>query len=513
MPDDGGVLRIGLVGNPRYINPILLYTYDVDQSLASLIFKGLFKIDGRGGFEPDLAKDFSISKDKRTYTVSIKDGVKWQDGEALTSDDVVFTVRTIQNAAWQSPQRQNWAGVNVEAVDQNTVRFTLPNPYNSFIQNLTLKIIPKHIWSAISPERVTLTDYNLKPIGSGPFIFSSFQKEQSGFISRYTLKANPLYFEGKPYLDEIEIVFYSNETDVISGLLKGEIDAYGTIDPKIISLFIKRRSFTTTFTDLPRYYSVFFNNESEPTKNPEVRQALEMATPKAEIIKTILAGQGEMLQSPFSPKIFPYLEIKDIYNPDAAKKLLEKNGWIVNAETGFRQKLYKKISRDLEINLITSQNENFVSIASLIKDSWEKIGAKVNLKVIPLQELEAEYIRPRNFDALLFGEVIGQNPDLYSFWHSSQKFDPGLNLSVFTSKDLDRLIEELRQSPGENQNIIESIQKIFIKNVPAVFLYAPRYAFIKADSFTHSPYLIMNSGSDIFNNVNKWYKNTKRVLK
>ena len=202
QPKFGGEYIEGAIGQPRFINPIYASTNDVDRDLVELIFSGLVKYDEEGRIIPDLAENFEIKDDGKTYEFYLKDDVFWHDGEKLTSEDVLFTIKTIQNSDYKSSLRANWLGVEVEEISvpdgPGGVRFKLKIPYAGFLENCTVKILPKHTWQDVPPENFPLTIYNLEPVGTGPFRFKSFRQNKLGYIKSYTLTANRRYFEEGP---------------------------------------------------------------------------------------------------------------------------------------------------------------------------------------------------------------------------------------------------------------------------------------------------------------------------
>ena len=178
-PAFGGKYIEGVVGQPRFINPIYGETNDVDRALIDLTFSGLMMYDNKGNLVPDLAESYIASNDGKNYEFTLKNNIFWHDGQPLTVDDVIFTIKTIQNSDYKSPLRANWIDVDAQKLSDNSFRLVLRSPYNSFLENCTLKIIPKHIWQNISPENFTLSSYNLQPIGSGPFQFVSLDQTNS----------------------------------------------------------------------------------------------------------------------------------------------------------------------------------------------------------------------------------------------------------------------------------------------------------------------------------------------
>ncbi|MDZ4260596.1 MAG: ABC transporter substrate-binding protein, partial [Candidatus Sungbacteria bacterium] len=234
MPKVAWSYTEGVIGEPRAINP-LYASRDTDRDISRLIFSGLLTYDGSGAIEPDLAERIETSDDNKIYTVVLKKELTWHDGEPITADDIVFTIHTIQNAQYRSPLRSNWQGVNVEKLDNQSVRFILRAPYAPFVENLTLGIIPKHIWQNVSPEQAPLHEANLKPVGSGPYRFDEMKQNKDGSLSWYQIVRNPDYHREGPFIKKIIFQFYKSEDEMFTAWRKGIIDGYGGISPARLS--------------------------------------------------------------------------------------------------------------------------------------------------------------------------------------------------------------------------------------------------------------------------------------
>ena len=164
-PAFGGTYTEGIVGQPRFINPIYGETNDVDRALINLVYSGLMSYDKDGKIVNDLVESYRVSDDGKIYTFRLKDNLYWQDGAPLTADDVIYTIKTIQNSDYKSPLRANWLNIEAEKLSNRAFTLSLAAPYNSFLENCTIKIIPQHIWENILPENFALSVYNLQPIG------------------------------------------------------------------------------------------------------------------------------------------------------------------------------------------------------------------------------------------------------------------------------------------------------------------------------------------------------------
>lgn len=511
QPAYGGEIVEGLVGQPQFINPVLAPASGVDSDLTKVIYAQLLKFDDRLNLVPDLAASMpEVSADQKTYTLKLKPNLKWHDGEALQADDIVFTVETIQNTDFESPLRANWSRVKVEKIDDTTVVFTLREVSASFITNFTLQIIPSHIWKNMSPSNFRLSDYNLRPIGSGPYVFREIKKTSDGTIKSITLKSHESYHEGRPYIDRVVFKFYNDYDGLINAFQGKEVNTTGYLpfDRKSLD---SNGKFDQHKFNLPQYQAVFFNLPKSPIlAEKAVRQALWLATDRQAIIDEVYLGSAKPAYGPIIEGNLGYLpEIADKTHTSLveASDILDKAGWVLDPATNLRTK-NKKV---LEFNLATNNFVVNVKTAQMLQTSWQKLGITVNLIIVSPQELQQDYIRSRNFDALLFFENTGADPDPYPFWHSSQARDPGLNLAGFSNAESDRLLTTARQTMDvavRAQNY-QQFQNIILSELPAVFLNNVVYVYNVPDDLRGLNLDTIIHPSERFLNINKWYVNTR----
>jgi len=513
IPIAGGEYIEGVVGQPVYVNPVLATGNDADMDLCTLIYSGLFKYDPKGEIVPDLAESYEVSDDKLTYTVHLKKDIKWQNEEVFSADDVLFTIQTIQDPAFKSPLRQNWQGVGMEIIDENTLQFILQSPYSFFLNNLTTGIIPRHVWESVAPANFALTDYNLRPVGTGPYKFSDFKKDGEGNILSYDLEINEYYYGEKPYIGKIGFSFYYDEDSMLEAYNNKQVFGMSFLSPARTPDIKSARSTQIHSINIPRYFAVFFNQQkSKVLASREVRKALSMATDRRAIIDEILAGQGKDIYSPIPPGTFGFTDdVKKFeYDVEKANKVLDDDGW-KKGEDGFR----KKDNLALEFNLATTDWPDLALTAEILKEQWEIIGAKVNFEALPVADIQQNFIRTREYDALLFGQVIGIDPDPYAFWHSSQTRDPGLNLALYSNQDVDKILEKIRQEMNKDNRIeyYKNFQQAVAEDVPAIFLYSPNYLYVHSKSVQGMKVSSMVTPDKRFSDVSKWYVKTKRVKK
>ena len=505
----------GVIGQPRHINPLLAQTNDPDRDLSSLIYSGLLKYNETGKLIPDLAKSYEISSDGLNYTIYLKDNILWHDGQKLTADDVVYTIQTAQNADYSSPQRVNWQGVTITKLNDAAVMFKLNNKYAQFLNNLTLGILPKHIWSAVQPINFASADYNLKPVGSGPYIFNKLQKDDLGQIQLYQLNANKDFYDGRPYIDTVIIKLYDSEDSMITAYNSNEIQNLSSISPKNLNKLKFKQRVNITELKVPRYFVVFFNQSQNPVlASKNVRLALNYATDKQAIIDTVAGGKGSAIYSPLIESVLNVGQdiTKYTFDLNQAKTILAADGWTSTDSNGFVQKGTGKNLARLTIHITTSTLPELVQIANILKSQWSQAGVEVIVDALATPQLQ-QVIKDRSYQSLLFGEILDLDPDPFSFWDSSQTQKLGLNLALYSNKTTDGLLQDARQSlnPLERAKKYDDFQKIVISDAPAVFLYNPLYLYPKTTDIHGANTTTIASPADRFTNIEKWYINTKRI--
>ncbi|MFZ2300219.1 MAG: ABC transporter substrate-binding protein [Candidatus Moraniibacteriota bacterium] len=511
VPAIGGEYTEGIAAQPRYINPILSQTSGADADLVQLVYSGLFGYDASGALIKRLVADYDVSEDGKLYTVTLRQGAKWHDGEEVTADDVLFTVQAIQNPAYKSPLRSNWLSVDAATVDRYTLTFTLKKAYFGFLENLTLGILPKHIWENIAPENFLLADYNLAPIGSGPYSFFDSKKDSSGNMLSYELRAWSEYFDGAPYISRIIFHFYPDETALIDAYNRKEVLGINSVRPENLSALEERKSTRIYEIAIPRIFAVFFNKtKSVALAYDEVREALSYATDRDAIIRDVLLGKGQPAYTAILPFMSGYADDLALPRFDIGKAnaLLDEKGW-KRGEDGIRA----KDGVVLQFELTVPDWPELARTAESIRTQWEQAGARITVSVLSAADLQQKAIRPREYQALLFGEAAMLESDPYSFWHSSQKNDPGLNLALFDDKDADDTLATLREelNPDRQREKYRAFQEILYKEHPAVFLYAPAYLYVVNGAVKGIEVENIDAAAFRLSNIEEWYIQTKRV--
>ena len=527
VPSSGGSLTEGVIGAPRFINPVLAIS-DADRDLSKLVYSGLMRATKDGTLVPDMAKSYSVSKDGVLYTFILKDNLTFHDGKPVTADDIEFTIKKVQDPATKSPKRASWDGVEIQKINDKEIRFLLSKPYAPFLENTTIGILPKHIWENIEPEQLSFSQFNIDPVGSGPYKIKTIKRDGSGIPVYYDLAPFKHFSFGKPYIKNIRIKFYSNEEKLFNATVKKEIDSTYALDPKYAEKLGSKYNILTH--PMPRVFGLFFNqNQAEIFTDISVRKALNKAVDKKMIIEEVLYGYGNAISGPIPPGSLGYrLANKnrdEKQTPDnnasttdktkEAISILEKNGWKRNKEDGIMEKKNKKGTMRLKFSISTSNVPELKDVAEKLKSQWEAIGAQIEIKVFETSDLNQNVIRPRKYDSLLFGEIIGRGSDLFAFWHSSQRNDPGLNIASYANITVDKLLENIRSTRKEEdlEEKYEKLQEEIKNDIPAIFIYTPDFIYVIPKKIKGVELGSLSTPSDRFLNIYNWFIETDKVWK
>ncbi|KKQ77950.1 MAG: hypothetical protein A3A96_04220 [Candidatus Zambryskibacteria bacterium RIFCSPLOWO2_01_FULL_39_39] len=512
VPAFGGSFTEGLIGSPRFINPVLAVS-DTDKDMASIIYSGLLKPKENGNFEKDLADSFEIKEGGTVYDFVLKDNIYFHDGIRVTSDDVVFTIEKILDPIIKSPKGPGWEGIVAEKISDKEIRFTLKKPYVLFLNTLTLGVLPKHIWENVSSEEFPFSEFNINPIGSGPYKVEKITRNSGGILTAINLSSWSKYPLGRPKIKSIIFKFFQNENALLNAYENQDINSAVNLSQEGAKRLIQNKNIISE-TSLPRIFGVFLNQNVAPIfLNKEIREALEVATPKKMIVDQVLSGFGKVLNGP-TPESVERDSQKMEGNIEAGRDLLLKSGWKENKD-GYLEKKTKTGTTIFQFAITTSDAPELIKTAEILREAWNKMGASVSVKVFESGDLSQNVIKPRKYDALLFGEVVGAESDLYPFWHSSERNDPGLNISLYANITADKILEEIQIE----EDVVEQARKketLFaeIKNdTPAIFLFSPSFLYAPAKNVKNILLKDVSSQNERFISINKWFIETDKVWK
>lgn len=481
----GGVYREGLVGRVRQVNPLYIEN-SATSDVAELVFSKLIRTRDGVFVEGDLASSWEVAADRRTYTLKLRDDARWHDGVPVTAEDVVFTIQTVQNPDARSTLATNWEKIQVSALDAQTVQFKLPASYSGFWTALAqVGILPKHVLDQIPASQLRLTSFNQQPIGSGPFILDDLDINSETI----TLRRYEEYFKGSPKLDEIEFLQVDDSEALLDAYAKRRIDGMAQVDPAQLASVKEFGDLTIERYRMPSYVGAFYNVQQPALAAKEVRVALSQLVNRSKIVEEVIKGEGNVSHYPI-PAGYPGFN-------QAARRI----GYDV--ETA-QSTLAGKITSPLR--LVTANSGAYPELAEQLAEAWKSAGVPVEVVAVDTFTLQQSYIRPRQYDVLLYGQDIGADSDVFSFWHSSQAADPGLNVSQYANKDADAALEQARfgKDPAFRDAKYREFVRIWAEDAPALLLYSPTYLYAHTATLTGVTQEKLVTSSDRFRAVENW---------
>ncbi len=481
----GGVYREGLVGRVRLVNPLYIEN-SATSDVAELVFSKLIRTRDGVFVEGDLASSWEVAPDKRTYTLKLRDDARWHDGVPVTADDVVFTIQAVQNPDTRSTLAANWEKIQVSAVDPQTVQFKLPASYSGFWAALAqVGILPKHALDQIPASQLRLTSFNQQPIGSGPFILDDLDIASETI----TLRRYEEYFKGVPKLDEIEFLQVDDTEALVDAYAKRRIDGMSQVDPAQLASVEEFGDLEVQRYRMPSYVGAFYNVKQPALAAKDVRIALNQVINRGQALNDVIHNEGNVTHYPI-PAGYPGFNqaARRIgYDPDAAKAVLSG-----------------KITAPLR--LVTANSGTYPELAQKLAEAWKTAGVPVEVISVDTFTLQQSYIRPRQYDILLYGQDIGADSDVFSFWHSSQAADPGLNVSQYANRDADAALEQARfgKDPAFRDAKYREFVRIWAEDAPALLLYSPTYLYAHTAALTGVTQEKLVTPSDRFRAVENW---------
>jgi peptide/nickel transport system substrate-binding protein len=492
----GGTYTEGVVGSITTINPILAES-GANADASRLVFSGLTRYNRDAKLEGDLAKTWTVSPDGRSYTFTLRPGIKWHDDQTLTSADVAFTIARIQNPDTRSPMASAWQGVEVATPDANIVILTLPVRYDAFLNSTTVGILPKHILQDTPANQLRVSEFNQAPIGSGPFMVKDFDTE-NGSVA---MDANQSYFRGKPQLDSMVLKVYATQEELQSAFRKRQVMGMArSANSKGTSY---GRGSELHSLSIPEEVALFMRTTSPLLSDAKVRNAIAAAVDRNDIIKTTLSDEAQPLVVPALSSQLPAAKDYKVpeQNVEQAKKMLDEAGW---KQKGNATRL--KGGESLRLTLVTASNDDYQAVATRLSKQLDAIGVSLNVQTYDATTLQRSYITARNYDVLLYGLNAGADLDPYPYWHSSQAKAPGLNVSQYSSATADKALVSARSTTDSRvrQVRLKSFLDTWLIDAPAVMLYTPNYLYITQDDVQGIQNGEIVTAADRFYDVQKW---------
>ena len=488
----GGVYAEGIVGSLDTLNP-LLASNEAEASAARLMFSSLYHYDTTGALHADVASSMTI-RDSKIYTVTLRDAT-WQDGHALTADDVVYTIGLIKN-----PQ---------------TVEFTLPTVYAAFPHALTFPIVPKHLLQNVEPSVLRESSFSQNPIGSGPFKFRRLQTAGLSNASKVLqLVPHTEYYNTTPRVSRFELRAYTDDAAFTKAIKNSEVT--GAVSAPAALAHSKRPSQYRVISEpLNKGVYLLFNTRNPVLQDKTVRQALQLATDTA-TIRQAVGGGVQTLDGPILHSMFSSGEVPRASKPNAEKatQLLDSAGWKIKNGTRY------KGDQELKLTITTTSSSQYNKIIDTVKRQWNAVGVAVDVNQVDTNSAVSNFVQgvlqPRNFDVLLYELALGADPDVYAYWHSSQASATGYNFSNYSNQLSDAALASARTRLESNLRMAKYAQFVrqWLSDVPAIALYqASSEYLVNANAYIVKPKGSLPELSDRYARVSEWSVSPATVYK
>ena len=483
-PTTGGVYAEGLIGSLGRLNPVLDFYNQPDRDVDRLLFSSLLRFNDRGLPVHDLVESMGISQDGRIYNFSIRENVVWHDGKPLTSEDVVFTVEMLRSPDLPVPEdiRALWETVEVEALNEYTLQFRLPEPFSPFQDYLTFGILPKHLLGDIPASEMVDAGFNLQPVGSGPFKFDSILGEGDQ-ISGVVLTPNPDYYAEPPFIEEFIFRYYPDHQTAVTAYQEGEIQGISRITNEILPAALQAPGLNLYSGPIPLLSMIFLNldNPEAPfLQDGSIRRALYMGLNRQHMIDALLGSQAILAHGPIFPNSWAYYAgIEQVpYDAEGAIRILREAGYTIPASGGSVRT--NEDGQALNIELVYPEDSSYQPIAQAIASDWRAIGVGVELNPMPYEDVVSTYLEPRAFQAALVDLNFSRtpDPDPYPFWHQAQ-ITGGQNYAKWDDRQASEYLEQARIEVDieERTRLYNNFQVRFASELPSLPLFYPIYNY------------------------------------
>ena len=518
QPATGGVYSEGLVGSLGRLNPLLDWDNPADRDVDRLLFSSLIRFDERGLPQTDLAEAWGVNQEGTIYNFTLRSNAVWHDGTPITTDDVIFTIEMLKSGGSLLPQdiKELWNKVEVRKLDDKTLKFTIPEPFAPFLDYLTFGVLPKHVLEGVPPDGLVTAEFNINPIGSGPYKFDHLILDQ-GQITGVVLTSFEDYYSKPPFIPQVVFRYFPSSAAALDAYEQGEVLGISRITRDVLQEALAQPNLAVYTSRMPQVSMVLFNlnNPEVPfLGETDVRRAMLFGLDRQRMISNILGGQAVMADGPIFPGSWAYYDgIEHIdYDPEQAVSLLKSAGYVITADGGT---VRAKDGQSLVFTMLHPDDELHTQLAQTIQANWAQIGVQVNLQPVPYDRMVFDYLGPRTYQAALVDLNLARtpDPDPYPFWHQAEATG-GQNYTQWDNRTASEYLEQARVNTDFDvrTRLYRNFQVMFAKELPALPLYYPVYSFgvdVQVLGVQMAP---LYDISDRFARVTDWYLVTRRAL-
>ena len=499
-PAPDGVYREALVGRPATLNPLLANS-DVERDIASLLFAGLTRADGRGGVQGDLAERWTIGDDGKTYTFELRQNARWHDGRPVTPADVVFTVRLMQDPDFPGSGALTalWRAVQARVVGERGVSFTLNEPYSPFLTQTNFPVLPAHLLRGVFPGDLPTHEFSVQPVGAGPFkLARAYEAADVSLL----LDRHENYYAGQPSLRQIVLRYYPSYDEALADLKAGVVDGLGGVPSARLGEARDDQALRLHSASLNGYMTLLLNQRRPLFQQREVRQALALAINRGALVQEALGGAAMPGASPIPYSSWAYDPAPVTGTIHDARALLETAGWYVRGADGVRERDGKRLT----FNLLTTDSGERLEVARVLSQQLRALGVQVTVVTVPSVDLIPRHLASHDFDAALFGWITpADEPDPYAQWHSSQA-ERGYNFAGWNLSRADEALEQARLATDRDtrRGHYREFQRLFASEAPSIVLYYPQYTYVTTTRLQGVDLAPLSRPADRFRGVHAW---------
>ena len=516
-PASGGIYTEALVGSFGRLNPLLDLNNPADREIDRLLFGSLIKFDSGGIPQPDLAESWGVSADGTIYNVTIRANAVWQDGTPITSDDVLFSISLLrsQYSAFPADVRSLWDQVEITRLDNKNIKFTLPEPFVPFLDYLSFGILPQHMFETVSADQLSNADFNLAPVGSGPYKFDHLTVE-NGQITGVVLTASESYYGLVPFMEQIVFRYYPSADAALEAYEQGEVLSVSQIPANKLTDACSDPNLSCYSSRMPRLSMIILNlanNDVPFFQDKKIRRALMTGLNRQWMVDYLLHGQAVVADSPMLPLTWAYYDgVEHIgFDPVTAVNELKAAGYLLPPDVTVRA----KDNVSLSFTMVYPDDSIHTQLAQAIQQNWMAIGVEVKLQAVSYESLFNEYLTPRTYQAALVDLDLSRSydPDPYPFWHQAE-ITGGQNYAQWDNRTASEYLEQARVVADLNirARLYRNFQVIFARELPALPLYYPIYTYGVDQRVQGVQAVPLFETADRFNGISFWYLVTRRAL-
>lgn len=517
-------IREAVIGEIRKLNPLFATNNPVDRDITSLIFEGLTSINEYGEVVPDLAETWIVSSDGLDYIFKLRQDVLWQDGIPFTAVDVAFTFRTVRSADFpgDAALRDFWRTVEIQVLDNYTVRFRLVQPLASFPEHLRLGIVPLHALEGAPIATLDRHPFNLSPIGTGAYQRESLYAD-NGQIRGISLRVSPNYRlrpEGQDgyAIDRITFLTYATPEDAIAAYQQGDVNTIGNLPPQYVDNLRTLGNITVQTSIAPAVGALIYNWNDDSLayfRDQRLRLAFVQAIDRYGIIAAGIANRVIPTDSPilanswaFNPEaVYPP------YNMDEARRLLELVSFeppTVEATPAPEVEVTAEATEPVQIRrnfkIMVIDDPGIAGIAFEIATQWSSLGFTVELDMVDYPTLLTR-LDEGQFDVALveFNLSPQADPDQFSLWHESQ-VENGQNYGGMKINRISYLLAQARRDHNglHRKQYYADFQRTFTASAPAIILYNPLFIYATDPRLQGIQLDFISTSSDRFRTIKDW---------